>query len=311
MIPWCAALLLSAQVAVASAQASGADVVFLPGGGRLRGTVEVYEPGQRVVVLLPDGSRRTLAPGEFERVQFADDPAVGEAPPAAPAPETAPQADPIVPSQQQLDAIDRAAQPLEATAPQPMASVAVERSYGDGRADTIAWNESDPRLVPRPEGMVHFGLQLSALIGLYIGSSLTLELGGELAPYVDLRLAREFQLRVAGVVGVQGGLFGSYSQVGVFWMGIRPLLGFVVSPLIAIRIGGEIGFETVANPEAYGGGNFELAFRFLDQQQLELVFDLAVQVRGERFESWWSGATDWWLQSKPQPRLTIGLGYMF
>lgn len=64
------------------ARAQGQDVVYLPGGGRLRGTVEVYEPGRRVVIQLPDGTRRTLGPRQFERVQFADDPAAGTDEPA-------------------------------------------------------------------------------------------------------------------------------------------------------------------------------------------------------------------------------------
>lgn len=58
-----------------AALAQADDTVLLRDGARVEGTVELYEPHRRVVVRLPDGTRRELTAGQFERVRFADEPA--------------------------------------------------------------------------------------------------------------------------------------------------------------------------------------------------------------------------------------------
>lgn len=60
-----------ALASMASAQA-GTDVVRLANGGRLRGTVEVYEPGHDVVIVLSDGTRRTIPAADVAEVIFGD-----------------------------------------------------------------------------------------------------------------------------------------------------------------------------------------------------------------------------------------------
>lgn len=186
---------LSLATCVAGAQAL--DTVLLPGGGRIRGTVEVYEPNRQVVVLLPDGSRRRLRRGEFESVIFGDapsppsaptepepspTPAAPEAPapdaaapePAPPAPDTAPPSASPLPPPAALEPAPTpgsdapsitpdAQQRLEGAipaAPQPLApAVAPAVAFGDGHADG-AWPEEDPNRIPRPIGMFHVGVQL-------------------------------------------------------------------------------------------------------------------------------------------------------
>lgn len=82
---------LIALAAASPASAQSGDVVMLANGGRLRGTVEVYEPGADLVIVLPDGTRRTVPAADVAQVIFGD--AAGLAappPPAAPPPTTPP-----------------------------------------------------------------------------------------------------------------------------------------------------------------------------------------------------------------------------
>ena len=147
-LPLSLVLALASPQRIASAQTSAMDTVILPNGGRLRGTVEAYEPGTRVVILLPDGTRRTLAPGEFERVQFAD-----EDPPQAPdAPETQSPGDllgqPVPPPPTEPDASAMSAADLQrlqaAAGPEPEIRApeptGYAQAYGDGRRHTAPWN---------------------------------------------------------------------------------------------------------------------------------------------------------------------------
>lgn len=86
-----AALAMAGLLAVTSASevayAGDDDIVFLANGGRLRGTVFEEDPSRGVTIKLIDGTTRTLAPGDVQRVQYG---ARAAAAPAAPPPAAAP-----------------------------------------------------------------------------------------------------------------------------------------------------------------------------------------------------------------------------
>jgi outer membrane protein len=87
------AILLAATLAAAPAM----DTVFTADGGRLRGSV-VEEGANGVTIQLPDGTTRTLAPGQVTRVEYSDGtvstPKPPAPPPAPPPAQAAPQAAP-------------------------------------------------------------------------------------------------------------------------------------------------------------------------------------------------------------------------
>ncbi len=76
---------LSLWIACAAAAASAQvppDVVRLRDGGLFRGTITEYEPGRRVVILLPSGEERRF---EVSEVEFAGPASEMPGPPSAPA----------------------------------------------------------------------------------------------------------------------------------------------------------------------------------------------------------------------------------
>lgn len=58
----------STQPPVTAVAPAGDDVVYLKSGGFVRGTVQQYEPGGSVVLLLADGTLQTLEPSQVDRV---------------------------------------------------------------------------------------------------------------------------------------------------------------------------------------------------------------------------------------------------
>lgn len=280
-----AVLALAVLAVAASASAQGTDIVRLPNGGRLRGTVEVYEPGHRVVILLPDGSRRTLAAGEFDSVQFADAPApappppepvpepVPAAPPAAPAialpPESPPPAPSAEPTPPPVEAVPPSSTPDAAVGggdmqrlesamgvPATAASAAV---FGDGGGADLPWNGTDPRTrsLYAPEGMLHVVVEARGALAVNLGEDYGRGLvgAGELAGGVDLRIPETvLHVRGALVLGLQSHRASTYptyggqlhmDATGFGYLALRALAGVDATSWLALRAGGEYGIEVL------------------------------------------------------------------
>ncbi|WP_236607105.1 hypothetical protein [Sandaracinus amylolyticus] len=305
-----AAIVIALVMLVASsASAQGADTVFLRNGGRLRGTVEVFEPGVRVVILLPDGSRRTIEASELDRVQFADAPSAPtpEAPPVTTEPATPPPAEPAPsePVTEPPPAIEHA-EPSTADALsgadldrlQTATAPGAVGEYGDGHARDVAWNGVDPRtqLVMRPEGMLHLVVEGRVAFALSFGDpyyGMQGRFGGDLAIGADLRVPETIlHVRAALVLGLQShqSFSNEYAYnrthvlhaTGFGYVALRGLVGVDVTSWLSLRAGGEYGFEVLPVFDvvrSYGGPELGVVFRALDDRRLELGLALAVQDR--------------------------------
>lgn len=179
------------------------------------------------------------------------------------------------------------------------------RAYGDRGGAELEWAPY-PATTPRPAGFLHFGVQVAFTSQLYFGVS-AYELGrgfwdsgsaffgGEIAPFVDLRFTREVQLRAHAVIGAQSASsfdryhpsstapFNERFGTGVFHLGVRALVGLLPGPVLAVRFGGEVGMEVIdglGSVNAYGGPLMEIAFRMLDQENLEIALQIEAQSRG-------------------------------
>ena len=317
--PLAGALLLAlalgvAPSSVALAQGSTADIVFLPNGGRVRGLIELYEPGVRVVILLPDGTRRTLVPGEFERVQFGDEtpPEAEPTPPVAAPPQvieqTAPEAVPeSVPDAAQL-------QRIEAAVGVPGSRLAP--SYGDGLGADLPWNAVDPLTtrLEAPEGWAHLYLQLGGFLAAMTTEPAIGLLGLELSGGADLRVpGTPVRFRVGAVVGAQTHEARSaprdVSATGAGYLGARASVSVDCTSWLTARAGGEWGAEllpAVSSTRIYGGPLLELAFRLLDDRRLELGLGAMVQDRSGAFQAYYTGGlregSGW------SPRLEVFVG---
>jgi len=187
--------------------------------------------------------------------------------------------------------------------------------FGDGRGAELPWNDRDPALEPQPAGLAHFGVQLGGTVS---SGSLGIPLGLELVPYLDLRLTRSFQIRIGAVLA--GQIDQGYgdpnvedaSGLGIWSGGGRVLVG-LVGRGIAARIGLDLGAEylghSIDQVSLYGGGLLEIAFRLLDDERLELVFDLAVQDRSHSYRD--PVLPILVIQDEAVVRGTIGMGVMF
>ncbi len=184
----------------ASALAQGTDVVMLANGGRLRGTVEVYEPGADVVIVLSDGTRRTVPAAEVAQVVFGDAPATPSTPPTTTPPTTTPpptpppttgpvivEALPALPPAPPPPALVPPASPPPGSPPpsrpppprgyeeggggglpevQHLGSVASIAGVPEGTPREYALGDEpgpwvpDPATVELPEGPLHFGLEV-------------------------------------------------------------------------------------------------------------------------------------------------------
>jgi hypothetical protein len=229
------ACVVAAVLAFASGVlAQAGDLVILRNGGRLRGTVEVYEPGTRVVILLPDGSRRTLAGGEIERVQFEDagapaapqpspppqqlepsaPPPAEPSPPVAPTepsspPEPSPRASALESAPATGDALSGGDLERLESIVGPSAPTAAVPAFGDGHREDVPWNEVDPRTrsIYAPAGMLHLVVEGRCALALsYSGNYRDdgIRWGGDVAFGADLRVPSTLlHVRAAVVLGLQ------------------------------------------------------------------------------------------------------------
>jgi hypothetical protein len=187
--------------------------------------------------------------------------------------------------------------------------------FGDGRGADLPWNDRDPALEPQPVGLAHFGLQLGGTVS---SGSLGVPLGLELVPYLDLRITQSFQLRIGAVLG--GQIDQGYGDPNVedasglgVWSGGGRLLVGLVGRGIAARLGLDLGAEylghSVDQVSLYAGGLLEIAFRLLDDERLELVFDVAVQDRSHSYRD--PVRPILVIEDGAVVRGTIGIGVMF
>ena len=341
----CTALVVA--LAFPAPAAAQGDVVFLRGGGRLRGTVEVFEPGSRVVILLPDGTRRTVSAAELERVDFADDAldAPARAPEAAPAPSSEvvsppPMAEPEVVTPPSAEpepaAVEQQAAPdLAPSAPTLSADDlarlegvgSLDRGaadvYDDGLRASVPWNGVDPqtRFFYAPEGWLHAVIEVSGFAGGNLGVTRSAQVGVELAGGADARLGdTAFHVRLVGVLGLQTYSaeermwdWHTQSATGFGYAALRATLGADLTSWFALRLGGDYGFEVVPVFDLvriYGGPRVEAVFRVLDERRLELGISFALQDRSDADVAFLEGAlrrTYAGTSWSPRGALTLGV----
>jgi hypothetical protein len=288
-----------------SAQTTAGDLVITPSGGRLRGTVTEYEPGERVTIVLPDGSTRTLGAGEFASVTFADAPGAPGAgsPTPQPAPPAAPESTPV-------------AAPSATSAP----GAAPERwdtprAYG-GAAPTSDWvNVALGRTLRRPHGGLHFGVQVEGgfmhALREPTRDNLVLPTAGVFA-FLDVTLGERGSFRVGALLDIAGDLPLAGGSMALGWfrtagVGARLLLGHDVSDDLTFRIGPEV--QAVFVRESVGAEielRLELALRLLEQRNLEI--GLGASMGTTPNQSFWSGSTGYGLSL---PAINLFVGWVF
>jgi hypothetical protein len=299
-------LVLLSTVSVASAQGS-LDLVELSNGGFVRGTVLVYEPGQPVVVQLPNGTTRTLQPNEVARVRMGG--AAAPSPPssAPPRPPSAPPRPPVAaPPAQAAPSIAPAARAPGDDAARRLVSAPPAESgawrLDDGR-DGEDWPDLTERYGYRPRGVVHFGVAGGIGVVSAFGPY-NLEgtgFGAEAAAVLELRpdSLSPYRLRFEGVLGVvahQSGFRVPY-VLRVFFLGLD------LHDWVVWRFGGEIGghagqVSDIGNDGLYAGPVTELALTPADRR-LEI---------GVLFGSPFAFGTYDWVASF---QATVRLSYLF
>lgn len=287
------------SLAASVALAQGGDVVILANGGRLRGTVEVYEPGADLVIVLSDGTRRVVPAADVAQVVFADVvPAPAPEAPEAPADITPPAAPPaFVPTPP-----PSAAPPPAAPASPPAAGGAegggtipemqhlttlesiagvpegAAREYAPGERAAAEWVD-DPELAELPRGSLeplHLGFEIRAGFQVFPGTLDAFSGAFDLSAVVLLRPLPRFHVRLAPLVGVDSVTISEYpydrSNPRVR-LGARIQLGFELDRFLILRVGAELGTGYVENVDQwglYGGPELDLLGALLDGGNLEV-----------------------------------------
>ena len=268
-------------LSAASALAQGTDVVMLANGGRLRGTVEVYEPGADVVIVLSDGTRRTVPAAEVAQVVFGDAPATTPStPPTTPPPTTTPstttppttgpvivEALPALPPAPPPPALVPPASPPPGSP--PPSRPPPPRGYEEGGGGGL------------PE-VQHLG-SVASIAGVPEGTPREYALGDEPGPWVPDPATVElpegplhFGLEVRG--GVKFGLFGyrGFASALIGAGEVSLVLDYRPAPRFHLRVAGLLGIQSGHDQgsaslgmDPNGTGMGVLGLRFL------LGFDIA------------------------------------
>lgn len=254
-----AMLAVSALASVACAQdaaPSTFDTVELANGGVLRGTLIVYEPGQTVVLQLPTGEVREIAPAEVAAVRR------GSTAPTPPPPATSGEGRGtalgqavIEPEPEPTPEPERTSEPVAASGPPELVSAPVASGgtwelaspSSEAAFRSSSWRDVSGR--HRPRGDVHLGVQGGVGLDfplLHCDSSsrfrcrqevgALLEVGG----FVDLRpnSLSFYRFRAAVVFG----LHQTDTGVGLLSGQVRlGLLGFDLGDWLVWRIGLDLG----------------------------------------------------------------------
>lgn len=260
-----AVLSLGLGLSLCARSQDAGDVVELTNGGRLRGSVLVYEPGAPVVIRLPTGETRTIPPAEVAAVELA-----GRERSVAP-----PTTDPPVDVPSAPAAVESPAVAENEPSPTSVPAVAADAEpwvLEDGRADEVPWDDYDDGIGYAPRGALHvgafidFGLSVPPLYGS-VG----------LGAFVEVRpiYNAAWRPRLAGIASFGFGLPDVVSSVR-----IRALpVAVDLDDLVALRLGADVGgrhgpanssydfrWEVVAGPTLELGltlleGHLELGLR--------------------------------------------------
>ncbi|WP_236516571.1 hypothetical protein [Sandaracinus amylolyticus] len=177
----------------------------------------------------------------------------------------------------------------------------------------------------QPTGTVHLVVQGGAIAVLLAEPEDTsFFAGGELAVGADVRLAPEAHLRALLVGAGQtyddqrlaraDGEIVERSGTGFVTGGVRVMIGLVLVPLVAMRVGAELGFEGIASVgrmTSYAGGLFEAALRLTDEERLEILLQVAVQSRARGRWVRTDVPSDAESVHFPAGRLMLGVGWLF
>ncbi|MDQ3032653.1 MAG: hypothetical protein M3Y87_09570 [Myxococcota bacterium] len=177
-----------------------------------------------------------------------------------------------------------------------------------------------------PTGTVHFALQVAGTIAFLDAGANDAPRwypGGELAVGADVRVLPVLHLRGMLVVGAQAYDASTLSTgvrvvaregTGVGFGGVRVLAGLVLPPLVALRIGIELGIEAIAHvggTTSYAGGLFEIALRLLDDERLEIGVQLAAQSRSRFVEASSEPEMPVTIARDASGRASLFVGYLF
>ena len=281
---WAYACALVAGAALApgaaAAQQDVADLVVLPGGGRVRGIVIEYEPGVRVVLRTPAGETRTWTAGQFERVELAGGRA--DAPVAVP-----PGAPPgAVASPPASSSATPAAPPPTAPAEPTPTRWSTAHHFEDGSSARVRWMDDTPAPQALARGTRHFGAR--ALFAISPEPTLGPVLEVDATFEIRASETSAWRLRVDAGIGLDlvsdaaPGPFGSSSlstapvgyvecsrsgircEHGVTsngpYFALRALLELDPSPKFLLRLGAELDIASVSLDYATGGTTTRRAY---------------------------------------------------
>ena len=265
------------------------DLVELTNGGFLRGSVLAYEPGQPVVVQLPDGTTRTLAATEVARVRLGgveNRRAIPqEPPPETPALAPAGETEHAEPTPE--PAVEPSAPAVALAISAPELDGGVWRMY-DGSGNASPWPDLERPGPTHP--VLHFGL--AAGVGVNHRFAATYEVGNttgarvEVAVFLDVRPVQRalYRFRVEGVLGFMNNdpRFGIVS----FLARLYPL-GLDLGDYVTWRLGATLGGRYADNwgRDRYvtnmvlleGGPCTEVALTLLDRRfEIGALFELPV-----------------------------------
>lgn len=265
------------------------DLVELTNGGFLRGSVLAYEPGRPVVVQLPDGTTRTLAPGEVARVRLGGvesrSTVAPEPSPEVTAPAPAEEAVPAEPTPEPTAAPSGPAVALAISAPELDGGI---WRMNDGAGDEHGWPELER---PGPtHSVLHFGL--AAGVGVnhrFPGGFEEVDTTGarvEIAAFLDVRPVHWalYRFRVEGALG----LMNNDPRFGVvnFLLRFYPV-ALDLGDYVAWRVGAELGgrYGDIWGSYGYrlntflleGGPCTEVALTLLERRfEVGVLFELPV-----------------------------------
>lgn len=273
----------------AIAVAQDGDVVMLANGGRLRGTVEVYEPGADVVIVLSDGTRRTVPAAEVAQVIFGEVSTPAETPVVPPPPTEPPTSAPEIVTP--LPPAPAVITPLPPAPPPPSSPPSAPPSYSSepdalpgvqhlGAVESIAgvpegtprvyapedasspW-QPDPATVELPVGPLHFGVELR---GGVIVSLITPS---------DLYYGYGYGYGYGSPSGLNAG--GEVSAV--FDYRAAPRFHLRAAAVLGLRTGEDAAFRSTSYAFAYGSGMGMLGARLM--MGFDVARLLVVRIGGE------------------------------
>jgi len=288
------ALLLSCSLLAASSALAdeAGDIVFLKGGGRVRGLVVEESPTAGVRVKLADGTIKVVLAKDVDHVEYASaKPA--EPPPPEPKPEPKPEPPALLaplhveseePGIVSIDGAEVGPAPIDMKDIEPgkhRIRITYDRGgksekvvfVRDGERNEVRFQKSSATKAGEAREGVHLAFSGEPFFG-YMPRAFVGSVGGlRLFGGINLGLAPAVDLRVGGQIGFWGN-----SGIGFLPIQGRATFRFNLGPLYSMEVGGHAGVTFLPTAEgrpvalAGGGPDFSfLSFRFGDVRQFEIT----------------------------------------